>query len=418
MDRSPDLEIYLLKWSGGALIAPGRTLPAARIKLLSPAQVHLAFDGHHPIGASHHQKIVTIDDSLAFCGGLDMTDGRWDTPQHASGNPLRRLKDGEIAQPWHDVTTLMSGPAAAALSAISRIRWLRAEGENLDQDFRPGQDRWPKGVAAQFRDIPVAIARTEPPGRNHPIIAEIERLYLDSIAAARRVIYLESQYFASCSIARAVAARLAEPDGPEIVVINPRAAQGMVEDEAMHVPRSRLIHEMRAADRYDRFRLLYPVNAAGEDIYVHAKVTIVDEDFLRIGSSNIDRRSMGFDTECDVALRADSDEDRKTIRALRDRLLAEHLGRDPAEVAARIDDTGSVIAAIDALNRADGRGLRQIHPRRESLMGKFLANTRIFDPRYRHSATARLGLTSRHVMLGAALAVAGLALWRRNRAPR
>lgn len=76
VDRNADLEIYLLKWSGGAIFAPGRALPAARIKLLSPAQVHLAFDGHHPIGASHHQKIVVIDDSLAFCGGLDVTDGR------------------------------------------------------------------------------------------------------------------------------------------------------------------------------------------------------------------------------------------------------------------------------------------------------------------------------------------------------
>ena len=76
VDRRPGLDIYLLKWSGGALIAPGRLLPAARIKFLSPDQIHLAFDGRHPIGACHHQKIVAIDDSLAFCGGIDVTEGR------------------------------------------------------------------------------------------------------------------------------------------------------------------------------------------------------------------------------------------------------------------------------------------------------------------------------------------------------
>lgn len=415
VDRNPDLEIYLLKWSGGALIAPGRALPAARIKLLSPAQVHLAFDGHHPIGASHHQKIAVIDDSLAFCGGIDVTDGRWDTRDHKAENPLRQLKNGEIAQPWHDVATVMSGPAAAALSGLCRIRWERAEGAPLDEPFQPGQDRWPDTLKPQFRNIPVAIARTEPPTRKRPVIAEIEALYLDSIRAAKKVIYLESQYFASDEIAQAIAARLQEPDGPEVIVINPRAAQGAIEDEAMHVTRSRFIRALAGQDRFDRFRILYPVNAAGEDIYVHAKVSIIDDAFLRVGSSNIDRRSMGFDTECDVAVLGESEADRQTIRDMRDDLLAEHLGHDPAEVAALIDAEGSVIAAIDALNRPQGRGLRPILPRRENLMGKLLADTRFFDPRYRHSAGARLGVTSRHVMLGAAVVAAGLIWWRRRR---
>ncbi|MBA4490828.1 phospholipase D-like domain-containing protein [Paracoccus sp. S1E-3] len=415
VDRNPELEIYLLKWSGGALIAPGRALPAARIKLLSPDQVHLAFDGHHPIGASHHQKIAVIDDSLAFCGGIDVTDGRWDTGAHAADNPLRQLKNGDIAQPWHDVATVMSGPAAAALSGLCRIRWERAEGTPPDEPFLPGQDRWPKALKPQFRNIPVAIARTAPPTRTQPVIAEIEALYLDSIRAAQKVIYLESQYFASDEIAQAIAARLEEPDGPEIIVINPRAAQGAIEDEAMHVTRSRFIRDLAAQDRFDRFRILYPVNDDEQDIYVHAKVSIIDDAFLRVGSSNIDRRSMGFDTECDVALVGENATDRQTMRDLRDSLLAEHLGRDPAEVAARIDAEGSVIAAIDALNRPQGRGLRPILPRRESLLGKWLADTRFFDPRYRRSAEARLGLTSRHVMMGMAAIAAGLVWWQRRR---
>lgn len=264
--RREGLDIYLLKWSGGALIAPGRILPAFKIKLLSPKQLHLAFDGHHPIGACHHQKIVVVDDALAFCGGIDVTEGRWDNREHASFDPLRRLKNGEIAQPWHDTTTLMSGDAAAAFSELCRNRWERATGEPIGEEFARAQDIWPSEIAPDFENMEVAIARTAPPEADRPAVTEIETLYLDSIRAARDCIYLESQYFAADSITDAVRARLREPDGPEIVVINPHAAQGKVEDEAMHVTRSRMIRDLAQNDPYNRFLILSPVNDAGEDI--------------------------------------------------------------------------------------------------------------------------------------------------------
>lgn len=414
-DRRPDLDIYLLKWSGGALIAPGRVLPAARIKLLSPDQVHLAFDGRHPIGACHHQKIAVIDDSLAFCGGIDMTDGRWDRPEHAPEDDLRRLKNGDVAQPWHDASAVVSGPAAAALSELARDRWARANDAEMDEAFRPGGDLWPDSIAPLLRDVEIAIARTEPPGPDSPTVPEIENLYLDSIRAARDYIYLESQYFCADSITAAIRERLADPDGPEVVVINPMAAQSVVEDAAMHVSRSRMVRELRAHDPHGRFRIFYPVNAAGEPIYVHAKISIIDDCLLRVGSSNIDRRSMAFDTECDVALAGRDPEGRRVIGELRDRLLAEHLDRDPATVARALRDKGGLIPAIEALNRDSGRGLRDLPLRKETLLGSLLADTRFFDPRYRRSAQARLGLTSRHLMLGAGLALGGALLWRHLR---
>lgn len=418
VDSRPDLEIYLLKWSGGALIAPGRLMPTAKIKLLSPDQIHLGFDGCHPIGASHHQKIVVVDDSLAFCGGVDVTDGRWDRRDHAPDDPLRRLKDGEIAQPWHDATSVISGEAAAELSRLCRMRWERAQGAEMDEAFTPGFNRWPDSIKPDFRDVDIAIARTEPPTRKHPIINEIETLYLDSIAAAKDCIYLESQYFSSDEIAQAIMARLQEPDGPEVVVINPLAAQMMVEDEAMHVTRSRFIRMLSAADPHDRFRIFYPADSSGSGIYVHAKLSFIDNNMLRVGSSNIDRRSMGFDTECDVALSAGDTDEQQVIRGIRDGLIAEHLGRDPQQVSDEIDRQGSVIAAIEALNPPTGRGLRPILPRKESLLGALLADTRFFDPRYRSSAVARLGITSRHVMYGAAALAVGAVLWSRRRRRR
>ena len=410
-ERRPDLDIYLLKWSGGALIAPGRVLPALQVKFLSPEQIHLAFDGCHPIGACHHQKLVAIDDSLAFCGGIDLTEGRWDDHEHRDDNPLRRDKKGEISQPWHDASAVFTGPAAAAISDLARARWERAHSAELDESFEPGADIWPDSVAPMFRDLPLAIARTQPPEHDAPIINEIETLYLDAIAGAERCIFLESQYFCADNITRAIARRLREPDGPEIVVINPLAAQGMVEDEAMHVTRSRAIRYLRGLDRYDRFRILYPVTEQGQPIYVHAKLMVVDDCFLRVGSSNIDRRSMGFDTECDIAVIAQSAGDRRQIRHFRDRLIAEHLGLDPDQVSKEVNQQGEVIAALRAL-AGPGHGLLPLVPRAEPLLGRFLSETRFFDPRYRSSAQARLGVTSRHVMIGGALAVGGVIAWR------
>ncbi len=410
VERRPNLDIYLLKWSGGALIAPGRLLPALRTWILSPENIHLAFDGRHPIGACHHQKIVVIDDALAFCGGIDVTAGRWDTPEHEAGDPRRQLRSGEIAQPWHDMSAVMTGPAAVALGELARARWDRADDGPMNETAR-GADAealWPPGVTPDFEGGEVAIARTQPPEHDTPIVTEIEQLHLDAIRAAESTIYLESQYFAADGIAAAIAARLAEPDGPEVVVINPDAAQNAVEDAAMHVTRSMLMRKLQAVDRHGRFRLLYPVNAGGEAVYVHAKLLIADDRLLKVGSSNLDRRSMGFDTEADVALLATTDAERARIAAIRDERLAELLGRTPAEVAG----AGGMIAALEALN-TEGR-LRPIEPRDPGVLGAFLSRTRFFDPRYRRSAEARLGINGRHVGLALGLAaVAGIVLWRR-----
>ncbi|KGJ07837.1 phospholipase D-like domain-containing protein, partial [Paracoccus sphaerophysae] len=248
------------------------------------------------------------------------------------------------------------------------------------------------------------------PETDAPAVAEIERLYLDSIAAARRSIYIESQYFAADGIAEAIARRLAEPDGPEVVVVNPAAAQGAIEDAAMHVTRSRLMLALQAADRHGRFRLLSPVSTEGAPIYVHAKLVIADDEILRVGSSNIDRRSMGFDTEADVAVLATTARDRDRIRAIRHERLAEHLGATPEQVEA----AGGMIAALDRLNHGPRR-LVPIEPREPGLLGRFLSDTRLFDPRYRRSAQSRLGLTGRHVFLAVGAAAAlGLIAWRRS----
>ena len=131
---------------------------------------------------------------------------------------------------------------------------------------------------------------------------EVELLWLATIAAARRSVYVESQYFASRRIAEAIADRLREPDGPDVVVVNPWTADGWLSEKAMGTARARVLEMIREAD-VDRFRLYTPVTEQRAHI-VHAKVAVIDDRLLRLGSSNVNNRSMGLDTECDLAIEA------------------------------------------------------------------------------------------------------------------
>ncbi|WP_299815737.1 phospholipase D-like domain-containing protein [uncultured Jannaschia sp.] len=407
--RTPELHIYMLKWNGAVLVAPGRFLPTVALDIFGDDRIHFALDGHHPFGACHHQKIIVADNTFAFCGGIDTTAGRWDTPEHLPGDPRRALANGTISEPWHDATSALTGPVAEALGELSRNRWRRATGEELvpPDDVRP--ILWPDHLHVDAENVEVAIARTGPPFDGEELTNEIERLILDSIAAARHVIYVESQYFAAESICEALEARLREESGPEIVVVNPEAALAYVEDRAMHVLRGRLVERLRAADHGDRFRIYHPVNREGEPIYVHAKIFIVDDQILRIGSSNLNDRSLGFDTECDIAFEGE----RHSVRAFRARLLAEHLAVPVEKVEATLDEKGTLIGAIESLRVEGGRALRPIERVPEDLLGEFLADTRLFDPRYEpgEPAAAGHGLRPRHLALIAGAAGLGLVAW-------
>jgi phospholipase D1/2 len=379
-DRRPEVEIYLLKWRLGVIetLSRGET-PFYLLQWMAKKNIRLKLDGAHPPLASHHQKIVAIDDQLAFCGGIDMTLGRWDTREHRDKHPNRRSPWGRSLQPWHDATTCVDGEAAKALGEIARERWFRATGETLPE--RPkSDDLWPETLEPTFERVDVAISRTVAAYEDHPQVSEIEELYLAAIASARRFLYIESQYFASRRIAEAVIARLIEIDGPEIVIVNPESQDGWLEEATMGAARARLIDHVRRTDKQKRFRVYYPATATGAPIYVHAKVMIVDDRLLRVGSSNLNNRSMGFDTECDLAIDAGGDETlSRKIVAVRDDLLAEHLGATPEIVATKIEDTGSLIATIEALGR-NGRRLVELEVREVGDVEDVLAETDFVDP--------------------------------------
>ena len=210
---------------------------------------------------------------------------------------------------------------------------------------------------------------------------EIEQLTIDLIASAERLIYAESQYFASRKIIRAIARRLENADGPEIVVINPVSAQGLIEPIAMDSARARLVQALRACDHQHRFQIYHAYTNDGTPIYTHAKVLVIDDAILKIGSSNMNNRSMQLDTECDISLDArHRDKDRRRVRALRDALVAEHLGASETDTRRALDETGSLIATIETLRQRGGKTLRPYEIPDLSAVEAWLADNEVLDP--------------------------------------
>lgn len=422
--RNPRLRILILKWDMAVLFTGNQFLPLFALDLKSVQRIRLRFDSNHPWAAAHHQKIAVIDDALAFCGGIDMTVDRWDTCGHLPGDERRMRPDGSLAGPWHDATTVVDGAAARALGEVARERWKNATGRRPPRT-RTSRRLWPPGIVPQFRDVEVGIARTMPKYRGRPAIREIENLYLAAIRSARRSIYLESQYFASASICDALEARLAEPGGPEVVVINPLSTAGWLEQKTMGASRDLRLTSVARADRHGRFGIYHPVNAAGEPIYVHAKILIVDDCLIRVGSSNVNNRSMGFDTECDLALEARGPEERAEIVDLRDRLLAEHLDVETADVRQAIKGTGSLLAAVERLRADTGRSLQPIPRRDMSPAEEAIARTHFANPERPTDPEARLKHIAKRLVLsvppeawlaaGTIGAAAGFYLYRRRR---
>lgn len=367
--RRPELHIHILIWDYPMIFGLDREwAPLSGFGWKPHRRIHFRYDNTHPVSASHHQKLVVIDDAVAFCGGIDLTCRRWDTCAHAVEDE-RRVMQGTPYPPFHDLIMAVDGAAAIALGDLVRERWRRATGElvtpvasNRARSWRRigrrklPNARWPENLHASVSNVRVAIARTEPAINDKPGVREVEMLYLDMIAAAQRSIYIENQYFTAEKIGTALATRLAEPNGPEVIVVLRELSHGWLEELTMQTLRLRLIAQLRAADRYGRLRVVYPFIRGLKDgtcIDVHSKMIIVDDDYIRIGSANIANRSMGFDTECDLAIHAERADVRVAIRALRCELLGEHLGASPEAVQQAVARTGSLRGAIEALHRDD-----------------------------------------------------------------
>jgi phosphatidylserine/phosphatidylglycerophosphate/cardiolipin synthase-like enzyme len=384
--KRPDLEVYLLRSNLRLLPAFdsiwfGLT-PVSLMNRISSKRIHFEVDGAHPTGSVHHQKIVVIDDVMAFCGGLDLTGDRWDTRAHEHHSQGRRML-GRAYGPRHETAAAVDGAAARALGEQALDRWQTATGKALTQ-IDAKHTAWPSKLQPGLRNVDVGIARTLPELDSRDEVREVEALDLAVIAAARDTIYVENQYLAARRLVNAMADRLKEADGPEIVIVIARRGNNPLERETMDSARHRLIHVLWDADEHGRLGIYWPETDGGTPIYVHSKAWVVDDRFLRIGSSNLNNRSLGFDSECDVAIEADPDgpaEDdvRREITAVRHQLISEHLGVPVDEFESELRRCGSFLKAVEAL-RGDGKTLRRFTEETVSDEAGPLAENDLMDP--------------------------------------
>ncbi len=374
VQRRRSLEIRVLIWDYPVIFSKGRELsPIYGFGWRPRRRVKVRYDDHYPIGASQHQKIVVIDGRMAFCGGLDLTRGRWDSTEHRPGDP-RRINPGDSDPypPFHDTMMVVDAEAAQVFDRIVRDRWWRATGREIPASGRPPRfmrktgrgvagDPWPAELPVCAEDIDIAVARTRAAVGDEPDIREVEAMHLDMINAARRSIYIENQYFTSNSLGEALAARLHEPQGPEVIAILRLSTQGWLEAPTMGTLRTLLLKKLRDADTHGRFHAFYPHIPGLPDDHccdLHSKLVIIDDEALLIGSANFCNRSMGLDTECSAVMQtAGRTGAADAIRNFRNDLLAEHLGvsREDVETAHRA--TGSIYGAIGKLG-SEGRVLK------------------------------------------------------------
>lgn len=382
LKRNKALHIYILSWDFAMIYAFEREpLPMFNPGWHAHRRLHFKLDGVHPVSASHHQKIVVVDDVCAFSGGFDLARSRWDTPEHKPDDDRRTDPSGERYSPFHDVQMAVDAQAASALSTVARERWRRASGETLQPLPSATSNIWPEGLAVDVQDVDVAIARTQPRYDGVEEIREVEALVLDSIAAAQHMIYIENQYLTSAAFGDALAKRLQSPDCPEIVIVGPRECSGWLEETTMGALRARLLQRLRKADRFDRLRVYFPGDPQACYTNVHSKVMIIDDRLLRIGSANLSNRSMGFDTECDLAIEA-GEGDVGVCRAVtrfRDRLLGEHLNVAPERVSTLVRETGSLIAAVESLLEDGGR-LHRLDESKLDPLHDLLPDAALIDP--------------------------------------
>ena len=384
--KNPAIDVRVLCWKSAMPVAATQHFfPFMDRKAFAGSQVKFVLDGKLPIGACHHQKMIVVDDAIAFCGGGDIGPDRWDTPAHLDADPRREKtrRDNKAFDSRHEVMGMVDGAAAAALGELFRDRWRRATGQKLPACPAVRRPRWPGGIEPAFGDIAVGLSRTSAAWRDYPEVRETEALHVAAIRQAKACIYMENQYFTSPLIAAELATRLREPDGPEVILVSTEHSPSYFDQVTMDRTRLNFIKTLTSADRHSRFHAYSPVTTLGRTIIVHAKLTIIDDTLMRIGSANINNRSLGFDTECDLSFEATgpgSAANRAEITRLRNKLLAHWLGCPQPPMEEVIRKAGCVGAALEQL-RANGYcRLRPIVPKPLHPLAAFIAAYHLGDP--------------------------------------
>ena len=339
------VDVRVLAWAGAPLpfFQPSRgSVRDMRDRLCDGTRIHCALDARERPLHCHHEKTIVIDDRLAFVGGLDLTSegsDRFDSDAHVA-----RARVG-----WHDVSTLIHGSAVGDVAAHFHMRWNEVTDELLAAPA-------PTGSKAEteiqiVRTVPERIYRALPCGD-----FGILESYASALRSAEELIYLENQFLWSPEITTILCDKLRRPPTNRfrlLIVLPSRPNTGMDDTRGT-------LGELVEADA-DGGRLLactlYARHGALSDpVYVHAKVGIVDDSWLTIGSANLNDHSLFNDTEMNVVTR-----DPAVARETRLRLWAEHLELSMADVAGDpvsvVEDHWKPVSADQLARHEAGRPL-------------------------------------------------------------
>lgn len=355
VEKRPDLQIHVLIWDYPLAYSMDREpLQQLNFPRKTHKNIHYHLDSALPLGSSHHQKVVVIDDKIAFVGGMDLTAGRWDRPGHPPFDDHRVKPDGTPYPPYHDVQVVLDGEPAARLGDMARRRWEWATEQRVSPPPETEGDPWPSSVKPDLTNEMVVTALTLPAFKGRRERREVEALYLRQLARARNTIYMENQYFTSATIRDALIERLQEEDCPEILIILPQMTTGLLEQLVMEPLQSELLDQLSEKDKYDKLLVYCPFG--DEDscipIKVHSKLMIVDDEFITVGSANLNDRSMGLDSECNLAFGSEAIVE--TLRHFRHRLMAHHIGI-PMDQVTDMEPEAGMLGTVKELSRNTGR---------------------------------------------------------------
>ena len=321
------MPVRVLLWAGAPLpvFRPWRlNVWAVRRRLTDGTKIQVALDSRERPLHTHHEKLILVDGQVAFVGGIDLTDDpvdRFDGSDH-----LYRRVNG-----WHDVTSELRGPVVGDVATHFSLRWREVTGEHLDVTWPDPAGR----VKAQIvSTIPEHRYSSAWNGR-----FRILEAYLRAIRDARRFIYIENQFLWSPEVVVALRDKLLHPPSPSfrLVVLLPAKANSGEDDTQGQ------LGVLAQADHHGERLLACTIHARSAGltsvpVYVHAKVGIVDDEWLTVGSANLNDHSLFNDTEVNVVTR-----DAAAARAARIRLWSEHLETPPAELQ------GDPVEIIDSL---------------------------------------------------------------------
>jgi phosphatidylserine/phosphatidylglycerophosphate/cardiolipin synthase-like enzyme len=368
----PELRIYVLAWDYSVLYSLEREwMQSLKFGLAWRAseRIEYVLDGEHPVGACHHQKLVVIDGRLAFVGGADICDGRWDDRRHDADNPERVNRYGEPYKPYHEVVAFITGErAVASLQQDFELRWRRAAGAELllpaAQPAAESSEPIEFEGALPLQATATAIARTyaayESDGSE--AVAEIRHLYEDAIREAEALVYIETQYITSRALHDALTARLGDESKPrlQVVIVVPRGGDSFKEELALGAAEESFLASLEWTARQGghSLRILYSASSDGSEdkqpTFIHSKLLIVDDRFMTLGSANCTNRSFGVDSELNLVW--ESEQRRgplgKSIARIRASLLSEHAGIPFDE---RLLEADRLMERIDELLRTGTR---------------------------------------------------------------